>query len=77
MDWLDRNLSNPGGEEILLTNPCRTRTAIAGAHVLPLDAVVGLEVRDETMQESFIEEILPLDPMNAVPDLEMDIVSHT
>src|SRR5690349_15163535 len=49
---------------------------LRGAHVLPLNAVVGLEVRDETIENSFIEEILPLDPMNAVPDLEMDIVSH-
>src|SRR5215468_8798768 len=49
---------------------------LRGAHVLPLDAVVGLEMRDETIENSFIEEMLPLDPTNAVPDLEMDIVSR-
>lgn len=38
---------------------------ISGAHVLPLDAVVGLEVRDETVQDSRVIE-----------GLEMDIVSH-
>src|SRR6266699_604329 len=38
---------------------------LRGAHVLPLDAVVGLEVRDETVQDSRIIE-----------GLEMDIVSH-
>src|SRR3989442_3917139 len=36
-----------------------------GAHVLPLDAVVGLEVRDETVQDSRV-----------IDGLEMDIVSH-
>jgi len=36
-----------------------------GAHVLPLDAVVGLDVRDETIQDSRVIE-----------GLEMDIVSH-
>lgn len=38
---------------------------ISGAHVLPLDAVVGLEVRDETVEDSRV-----------IDDLEMDIVSH-
>lgn len=38
---------------------------LRGAHVLPLDAVVGLEVRDETVEDSRIIE-----------GLEMDIVSH-
>src|SRR5881397_3752268 len=38
---------------------------LRGAHVLPLDAVVGLEVRDETVQDS-----------SAIERLEMDIVSH-
>ena len=38
---------------------------LRGAHVLPLDAVVGLEVRDETVQDERIVE-----------GLEMDIVSH-
>ena len=38
---------------------------LRGAHVLPLDAVVGLEVRDETIQDSRI-----------IDGLEMDIVCH-
>jgi uncharacterized protein len=38
---------------------------LRGAHVLPLDVVVGLEVPDETVQDSRIIE-----------GLEMDIVSH-
>ncbi|HWQ90654.1 MAG TPA: nucleotidyltransferase domain-containing protein [Clostridia bacterium] len=38
---------------------------LRGAHVLPLDAVVGLEVRDETVQDSRV-----------IKGLEMDIVSH-
>ncbi len=38
---------------------------LRGAHVLPLDKVVGLEVRDETVEDSRIIE-----------GLEMDIVSH-
>ena len=38
---------------------------LRGAHVLPLAKVVGLEVRDETVQDSRIIE-----------GLEMDIVSH-
>ena len=38
---------------------------LRGAHVLPLDKVVGLEVRDETVQDSRVIE-----------GLEMDIVSH-
>jgi uncharacterized protein len=38
---------------------------LRGAHVLPLEAVVGLEVRDETVDDSRVIE-----------GLEMDIVSH-
>src|SRR2546426_9776190 len=38
---------------------------LRGAHVLPLEKVVGLEVRDETVQDS-----------RAIEGLEMDIVSH-
>ncbi len=38
---------------------------LRGAHVLPLERVVGLEVRDETIQDSRVIE-----------GLEMDIVSH-
>src|ERR1039457_956628 len=38
---------------------------LRGAHVLPLEKVVGLEVRDETVQDSTVIE-----------GLEMDIVSH-
>ena len=38
---------------------------LRGAHVLPLDKVLGLEVRDETMEDSRLIE-----------GLEMDIVSH-
>ncbi|HEV2691601.1 MAG TPA: nucleotidyltransferase domain-containing protein [Verrucomicrobiae bacterium] len=38
---------------------------LRGAHVLPLENVVGLEVRDETVQDSRIIE-----------GMEMDIVSH-
>ena len=38
---------------------------LRGAHVLPLEKVVGLEARDETVQDSSIIE-----------GLEMDIVSH-
>ncbi len=38
---------------------------LRGAHILPLEAVVGLEVREETVQDSRILE-----------GLEMDIVSH-
>lgn len=38
---------------------------LRGAHVLPLEKVVGLEVRDETVQDSRLIE-----------GLEMDIVSH-
>ncbi len=41
------------------------RFSLRGAHVLPLEKVVGLEVRDETVQDSRIIE-----------GLEMDIVSH-
>ncbi len=36
-----------------------------GAHVLPLDAVVGLDLRDETVEDSRV-----------INGLEMDIVSH-
>src|SRR5213078_5181126 len=38
---------------------------LRGAHVLPLDKAVGLEVRDETVEDSRIIE-----------GLDMDIVSH-
>ena len=38
---------------------------LRGAHILPLDAVVGLDVRDETVEDSRI-----------IDGLEMDIVSH-
>ena len=38
---------------------------LRGAHVLPVEAVVGLEVRDETVQDERI-----------IDGLEMDIVSH-
>ena len=38
---------------------------LRGAHVLPLDRVVGLEVQDETLQDSRVTD-----------GLEMDIVSH-
>lgn len=38
---------------------------LRGAHVLPLDGVVGLEVRDETVQDERV-----------IDGLEMDIVSH-
>lgn len=38
---------------------------LRGVHVLPVEAVIGLEVRDETVQDERIIE-----------DLEMDIVSH-
>src|SRR6266511_2018978 len=38
---------------------------LRGAHVLPLDAVVGLDVRNETVEDSRVIE-----------GLEMDIVSH-
>lgn len=38
---------------------------LRGAHILPLDAVLGLDLRDETVEDSRIIE-----------GLEMDIVSH-
>jgi uncharacterized protein len=38
---------------------------LRGVHVLPLDAVVGLEVRDETVEDSRVND-----------GLDMDIVSH-
>src|SRR5882724_5932486 len=38
---------------------------LRGAHVLPLDRIVGLEIRDETVEDSRVIE-----------GLEMDIVSH-
>src|SRR5580704_13075054 len=38
---------------------------LRGAHVLPLEKVIGLEVRDETVEDSRVIE-----------GLEMDIVSH-
>jgi predicted nucleotidyltransferase len=52
---------------------------LRGAHVLPLEKVVGLEVRDETVEQ---EMIVPSHP-GPLPigcgegdELEMDIVSH-
>src|SRR5687767_9686714 len=38
---------------------------LRGAHVLPLDRVIGLDVRDETVEDSRV-----------INGLEMDIVSH-
>ena len=38
---------------------------LRGAHVLPIEAVIGLEVRDETVEDSRV-----------IDGLEMDIVSH-
>ena len=38
---------------------------LRGAHVLPVEAVIGLEVKDETVEDSRVIE-----------GLEMDIVSH-
>src|SRR5687767_14283775 len=38
---------------------------LRGAHVLPLEKVIGLEVQDETVEDS-----------NVIEGLEMDIVSH-
>lgn len=38
---------------------------LRGAHVLPLEKIIGLEVRDETVEDSRVTE-----------GLEMDIVSH-
>ena len=38
---------------------------LRGAHVLPLEKVIGLEVRDETVEDA-----------RAIEGLEMDIVSH-
>src|SRR6266487_4128463 len=52
---------------------------LRGAHVLPLDAVVGLEVRDETVEQEMIVPPLPGPlPIGCGEGgaLEMDIVSH-
>jgi predicted nucleotidyltransferase len=55
---------------------------LRGAHVLPLAAVVGLEVRDETVQEEMIVQpdtssgLRPPSPQSGEGALEMDIVSH-
>ena len=57
---------------------------LRGAHVLPLDAVVGLEVRDETVQQEMIVPpdnsfgVRPPSPQSGegAGALEMDIVSH-
>ena len=38
---------------------------LRGAHVLPLDAVVGLEVRDETVEDSRIIDGLEMDMADA------------
>src|SRR6195256_5990431 len=51
---------------------------LRGAHVLPLEKVVGLEVRDETVEQSMIVPPHP-DPLSQGGEggaLEMDIVSH-
>jgi hypothetical protein len=32
---------------------------LRGAHILPIENVVGLDVRDETIQQAFVEEGLP------------------
>jgi uncharacterized protein len=53
---------------------------LRGVHVLPMEKVLGLEVRGETIDKSFIEEHLSLgiseDETKVLPDLEMDIVTH-
>ena len=61
---------------------------LRGAHVLPLEKVVGLEVRDETVQQEMIvppdtsSGLRPPSPQSGEGDcaegraLEMDIVSH-
>ncbi|MEO7300209.1 MAG: nucleotidyltransferase domain-containing protein [Verrucomicrobiota bacterium] len=57
---------------------------LRGAHVLPLDAVVGIEVRDETVQQEMIvtpdtsSGLRPPSPQSGEGQgpLEMDIVSH-
>ena len=57
---------------------------LRGAHVLPLDAVVGLEVRDETVQQEMMVSpdtssgLRPPSPQSGEGEgaLEMDIVSH-
>jgi len=57
---------------------------LRGAHVLPLDAVVGLDVRDETVQQEMIVSpdtssgLRPPSPESGEGEgaLEMDIVSH-
>ena len=38
---------------------------LRGAHVLPLDAVVGLEVRDETMQDERVIHLMRTGVVNA------------
>jgi predicted nucleotidyltransferase len=56
---------------------------LRGAHVLPLEKVVGLEVRDETVEQqmrvpplpSLVPSGHPL-PSDGRGELEMDIVSH-
>lgn len=57
---------------------------LRGAHVLPLDAVVGLEVRDETVEQSMMvppdtsSGLRPPSPQSGegAGALEIDIVSH-
>jgi uncharacterized protein len=51
---------------------------LRGAHVLPLDAIVGLEVRDETVEQSMVvpPHPSPLPQRGEGVALEMDIVSH-
>jgi predicted nucleotidyltransferase len=53
-----------GGQNVISTFAQRARD-LRGAHVLPLESVVGLDVRDETVEDSRVIEAL-----------EMDIVSH-
>lgn len=50
---------------------------LRGAHVLPLEKVIGLEATDETVEKAFIEEIMPLSSHPPYPmGLELDIVTH-
>ena len=51
---------------------------LRGAHVLPLEKVVGLEVRDETVEQEMIvpPHPSPLPQEGEGGALEMDIVSH-
>lgn len=53
----------------------QTRTLICGAHVLPLEIIAGLDIRDETLEQSMI---VPAEGDGAEGRalLDMDIVSH-